>query len=328
MIVYVAVGPVPRHTQDALAQARRANPVEPIALLHDALPPGWRRFAAAHHVQLVDIAGLRPDARLEAFERRPDPRLRFRGGFWRHTTSRFFVLRAFMERERIDTATHLENDVLLYAPLAELAAWAPFDEPVLSTVFESPGRAIPSIVRIGARRYLDAFADFVLEVGDTEPTDDMFRFAAFRRARPGWVADLPTLPPPDVDRPGSSESLFASDAPPLPLPPGGWLFDGARFGQYLGGTDPRNSTRRLQRWLRWQQGDLRKPHGFINESCVDDPSRYYYGVTKPRGLAVPTLVSGGQHFPLANLHVHSKKLYRFTSAALNGMPIMLAQRPA
>lgn len=328
MIIFVALGHTPRYTRDALTQARQSNPAEPIVLLHEGHLAGWRRFASAARVHLVEIRDLRDDARLAAFQRRPESRLRFRGGFWQHATSRFFVLRAFMERERIDAATHLENDVLLYTPLADLAAWAPFCEPVLSTVFESPERAVANIVRIGARRCLDAFADFVLAQPEAGASDDMARVAAFRRARPEWVADLPTLPPHNIHRSDSTDSLFAVGLAPIPLPPGGWLFDGARFGQYLGGYDPRNSAWLLQRWSRWQRGDLRQPHGFINESCVDDPSRYDYCVIKPRGLAVPALVSEGRCFPLANLHVHSKKLHRFVSAALDGVPPSTEWSPA
>lgn len=319
MIIFVAIGHTPRYTRDALTQARQSNPGERIALLHEGAAAGWRRFAAAAKVDLFDIRYLRDDVRLAEFRRRSEPRLRFRSGFWQHTTSRFFVLRAFMERGRIDVATHLENDVLLYAPLIDLALWPPFCEPVLSTVFESPERAIPNVVRIGARRCLDAFADFVLAQSETGVSDDMARVAAFRRARPEWVADLPTLPPKHAHRSEWTDSLFAADVAPIPLPPGGWLFDGARFGQYLGGYDPRNSAWWLQRWSRWQRGDLRQPHGFVNERCVDDPSRYNYCVIKPTGLAVPAIVSKEHRFPLANLHVHSKNLHRFSSATLDGV---------
>jgi len=288
-----------------------------MVLVHDGLLAGWARFASRERVELCDVRELSTDARFRAFVRRPDSRRDFRGGFWRHTTSRFFVLRAFMEHARLDSATHLENDALIYAPLAELAGWFAVSAPGLSTVFESAGRAIPAIVHVGARLALDAFTDFVLEEPDAVQTDDMTRMAAFRRARPDLVADLPTLPPPDARQPDQTLSLFDAALPPIALPPGGWLFDGARFGQYLGGIDPRNSASRLQRWTRRQWGDLQHPHGYINESCTDDPSCYGYRVTSPLGIFVPAVVSGERTFPLAVLHVHSKKLERFTSAGLD-----------
>ena len=316
MIVFVALGGVPSHTREALAQARDANPGAPLVLLHDAPVPGWRSLAASRAVQLYDLAPLRRDPRLAAFYGRREPRSPFRSGFWQHTTGRFFALRAFMEREGIPALTHLENDVLLYVPLSEVAAWSPFAAPVLATVFESPGRAIPGIVRVGARRCLDDFTDFVLAEDEGNPSNDMERLAAFRRARPELVTDLPTVPPEPGRRAGATVSLFTAGAGSIPMPRGGWLFDGARFGQYLGGIDPRNSPRCLQRWLRWQRGRLGRPNGFVNESCTDDPSRYDYRVSRPAGLAVPALACAAGVFPLATLHVHSKKLDRFTSRRL------------
>ena len=324
MIIFVALGHTAHYVRDALGQARQSNPGSPIVLVHDGLLAGWARFASNARVDLCDVRELSTDARLKAFVRRPDSRRWFRGGFWRHTTSRFFVLRAFMEQARLDSATHLENDVLIYAPLADLAGWSPISGRALSTVFESAGRAIPAIVHVGARTSLDAFTDFVLREPHTLETDDMTRMAAFRRVRPDLVADLPTVPPPDPRHADRTASLFDDALPPIALPPGGWLFDGARFGQYLGGFDPRNSESRLQRWTRHQRGDLQHPHGYINESCTDDASRYGYRVTSPGGLSVPAVVSGEQAFPLATLHIHSKKLERFTSAAL-GVPT--ASRP-
>jgi hypothetical protein len=317
VIIFVALGRTARFVRHALRQARAANPATAIVLVHDGLLAGWGRFASRALVDLCDVREFSNDTRLRTFVRRPDPRRWFRNGFWRHTTSRFFVLRAFMEHARQDSATHLENDVLVYAPLAELTDWSPVSGCELSTVFESAGRAIPAIVHVGARHSLDAFTDFVLEEPEALETDDMTRMAAFRRARPDLVADLPTLPPPDAQRPDRTLSLFDRALPPIALPSGDWLFDGARFGQYLGGIDPRNSSRWIERWMRRQRGDLRHPHGYINESCTDDPSRYGYRVTSPRGLSAPAVVSGERTFPLATLHVHSKKLGRFTSAALD-----------
>jgi hypothetical protein len=324
MILFVAIGAVPRHVTDALAQARRADPDSPIVLLLEQPPRALCRRAEALRVDLADLAPLRRDDRWTAFDRRRDDRGRFRHGFWRHTTGRFFALRAFMEREGLDQATHLENDVLLYAPARAFGSSPAFCEPKLSTVFENATRAIPGIVHIGARAALDAFVDGIL----AEPAagravraqTDMERFATFRRAAPALVGDLPTLPPSTEDAPHDrTRSLFDPEAAPIPLSQGSWLFDGARFGQYLGGIDPRNERHLLARWLGRQHGSLDRPNGFINESCVDDPSQYQYGVLTPMSLSTPAVVVGSRSYPLATLHVHSKNLCRFVSGALEGL---------
>ncbi len=321
MIVFVAIGDVPPHVTDALTQARRADPDAPIVLLQDRAPRALRRRAAALGVELADLAALRHDDGWAAFDRRRDGRRRFRHGFWRHTTGRFFAIRAFMERESLDQATHLEHDVLLYTSEKTLGALPAFREPKLSTVFENSTRAIPGVVRIGARAALDAFVDGILaeQVSDgaSRHATDMERFAMFRRAAPTLVGDLPTLPPSDEDAVlQQTRSLFDPDAAPIPLPDDAWLFDGARFGQYLGGIDPRNERHPIARWLRHQHGTLDRPNGFINESCIDDPSQYQYGVLAHMALSAPAVFVGSRRYPLATLHVHSKKLDRFVSAAL------------
>lgn len=319
MIAFIAIGRAPDHVAHAVGQARAADRDAAIVLLADRAPSTVRRAAAAAHVDVIAIDALRRDERLTAFYRRSDGRRRFRGGFWQHTTGRFFVLRAFMDRERLEAITHLEHDVLLYAPERVIQGAACGREPSMATVFESADRAIPALVHVAARSALDTFVDDVLlETEDQRRhATDMQRFAIARRRHPGLVRDLPTQPPSDADAAAvTTRSLF--DDRPLPLPADGpaWLFDGARFGQYLGGIDPRNERGRLARWLRRQHGTLAQPNGFVNEACIDDPSGYRYGVGDVMGLPTPIVVAGSRTYPLATLHVHSKKLDRFVSGAL------------
>lgn len=315
MIVFVAIGRPPRHVGHAIAQARRADRDASIVLLHDDAREPLRSIARAHRVDCVDIAPLRRDERLSAFYRRPDGRRRFRRGFWQHTTGRFFVLRAFMDREHVDRATHLEHDVLLYAPERAIDRGAQ----ALATVFENSTRAVPGIVHVGGRPALDRFVDGILaeDAARARHTTDMERFAAARRSTPGLVVDLPTLPSHDGGGSHHTRSLFDDGAVRFEDDGPAWLFDGARFGQYLGGIDPRNERSRLVRWFGRQHGTLGQPNGFVNESCLDDPSQYRYGVTVHMGLSVPAVIVGARSHPLATLHVHSKRLDRFVSPALD-----------
>lgn len=61
---------------------------------------------------------------------------------------------------------------------------------------------------------------------------------------------------------------------------------------------------------------IQRPDGLINPSCVDRADRYTYRVAFEGGLAVPAVVAGGRTFPLAVLHLHSKRLREFTSRGL------------
>src|SRR6202030_1466060 len=80
MILFVAIGDVPPHVPDALAQARRADPDSPIVLLQERAPRALRGRAHALRVDLADLAPLRRDDRWVAFDRRRDGRRRFRQG--------------------------------------------------------------------------------------------------------------------------------------------------------------------------------------------------------------------------------------------------------
>jgi hypothetical protein len=74
------------------------------------------------------------------------------------------------------------------------------------------------------------------------------------------------------------------------------IFDGAALGQYLGGT----------------------PHGhqpgFVNETTVFNPSKLQFTwKTDALGRSVPYVRSKGAYFRVNNLHIHSKKLWKFVS---------------
>jgi len=71
------------------------------------------------------------------------------------------------------------------------------------------------------------------------------------------------------------------------------------MGQYLGGIDPihRNSA-----------------PGFINETCVFNPSHLtYVWWCDNKGRKVPFALYKGNLHKIANLHIHSKRLYEFNS---------------
>jgi hypothetical protein len=81
----------------------------------------------------------------------------------------------------------------------------------------------------------------------------------------------------------------------------GAIFDAAAIGQYLGGVDPRNAG----------GADTA---GFINETCIFDPSGYQYRWrTDSQGRRVPCAIDEGREYRVNNLHIHSKDLERFVS---------------
>ncbi|MFQ5677492.1 MAG: hypothetical protein ACE5G1_16505, partial [bacterium] len=75
------------------------------------------------------------------------------------------------------------------------------------------------------------------------------------------------------------------------------IFDAAALGQYLGGADPANGPS--------------KP-GFINESCVFNPSLLTFEwIYDEQGRRVPYATFENKRYRINNLHIHSKKLEWF-----------------
>jgi hypothetical protein len=76
-----------------------------------------------------------------------------------------------------------------------------------------------------------------------------------------------------------------------------WVFDGAAYGQYLGGEDPRNGT---------------KGPGFVNTDVDFRTDQFLYGWRADAGRRYPTLLDGrGKEWRIANLHIHCKRLADF-----------------
>jgi hypothetical protein len=79
---------------------------------------------------------------------------------------------------------------------------------------------------------------------------------------------------------------------------GGYIFDAAAIGQYVGGVDPRNCP-----------GDTR---GFVNETCVikyADEGTIIWKTDGDDDVKRPFLHRKNQQIiPIFNLHIHSKTL--------------------
>ncbi len=83
---------------------------------------------------------------------------------------------------------------------------------------------------------------------------------------------------------------------------GGYIFDAAAIGQYVGGVDPRNTP-----------GDTR---GFVNETCVikyADEGEIMWTTEDASGFRKPFLKIKGNNtkVPIFNLHIHSKNLHLY-----------------
>lgn len=307
-LMFIHLGPsLPAWLPDTLAQARLVHG-GPILLVAeraalDAAPP---LNATLHALEELGLS-----ERQAAFRRASTLDRDFRGGFWNHTTERFFVLERAMERLATGPVAHLENDVLLYANTAALAPKLAALYPTLAATFDNDRRCVPGFVYAANAAALGPLTDFILKVMDWARTlppqqrggiNDMSLLGGLRLRVPGAMDALPIVPP---DYPGPLKSsaghiaadptLFARHFTEL-----GMVFDAAALGQFLGGVDPRNASGPTQ--------------GFVNESCVFDPRLLQPRMAMFEGLRRPVIQTPSGIHPVANLHVHAKTMMPFLSA--------------
>lgn len=223
----------------------------------------------------------------------------FRDGFWISTTSRFFYIQRFMELFQITNAFHMENDIMLYEDLASICN--NLDTKFMYMVQDNPKRVIPSIIYIPNDSILKDLTTYILQKYDSSS---------------GFLNDMDLLG--TYLNKKHFPFTFENNA-------GFLIFDGAAIGQYLGGVDPNNlptqPTEREEQLKRMNNPSK----GFVNESSVfkitnGNPSFFRKDVFLEHLRVTVQLIyaqqqQGEQHEikQVANLHIHSKQLYQFSS---------------
>ena len=211
-----------------------------------------------------------------------------------------------MNQAGLSLVFHLENDVMLYADLqATLPVFARC-YPAMAATFDAPKRCVPGFVYARNRETPARLTRFIVEVAaaSKKTPNDMALLAGFRATFGENV--LGTLPIIPDGCPHIADERLGKDAQRAAV---FWnhfnefdaIFDAAAIGQYLGGVDPRNA------------GGANTV-GFINETCIFDPSCYRYGWQMDSlGRRIPFAMDQGRCYRLNNLHIHSKALERFVS---------------
>lgn len=305
-IVFVHIGPaLPVYLKIALAQARRFTDGD-IWLVASAQALKGSALGPDPDLRAVSCEALGLSDVHRQFHRVATLDRDFRDGFWLHTTERFFYLETLMEGAGLSHVFHLENDVMLYADLQDLLPVFDRYYPAMAATFDAPGRCVPGFVYARNRGAVERLTRFIVAVfATTDRTpNDMALLAGFRSTFGNNALDtLPVVPAgcphlvterlgPGPGRPSAFWNRFEQF---------GSIFDAAAMGQYLGGVDPRNTGGK-------------DTVGFVNETCIFDPSRYQYQWRMDgRGRRIPFAVDNGGAYRVNNLHIHSKGLDRFAS---------------
>lgn len=305
-IVFIHLGPeIPSYLPTAIDQARLFNPDIPIYLLANKtalkeLPQGLKKSGA----KCISCESLPQSKAHKRFKAQSKLDKKFRHGFWTFTTERFFYLTAFLKHHQLSNVFHLENDVMLYANLNELLpTFKRYYPNMIGALFDNDERCIPSLLYIANTKPMEYFTRFISKKRGKSNNDMKFLSDFKKKYHKKWIDCLPILPPEYTQDhelisasglKGGDPSHFIQHFESFQS-----IFDAAAFGQYLGGIDPRNGE---------------SEPGFINESCIFNPSDFEFRWEEDsQGRKIPIVIYNGQALKINNLHIHSKNLKKFES---------------
>jgi len=302
-IVFIHIGSqIPGYADTALSQAREFNPECPIILL--ANKEAIQEFASksqSRNITYVAVESLSQTKDHKRFIKRSTLDKGFREGFWTYTSERFLYLNDYMNQNKSKNVFHMEYDNMLYADLNALLPIFTGNYKGIAATFDNDQRCIPGFIYFRDRNSMSDlaryFADHV-HLG----YNDMEMIAHYKVEKGSdYVEHLPIIMTEyattnalvsPMGHTGKNPlkyclhySLFQS------------IFDAAAIGQFLGGIDPRNGP---------------SVPGFINESCIFNPSALIYVWEEDaNGRRVPYALYGQSKCRINNLHIHSKKLNQF-----------------
>jgi hypothetical protein len=292
----------------ALTQARTFNAC-PIALIAESAALAQANLPKSLDIAAYALEDIGVSEKHEIFlEISPLDRA-FRGGFWTHTTERFFAIESAIEKYSLKNVVHLENDVLLYCDLNLVVPKLFRLYCGIAATFDNDTRCVPGIMYIPDAGAIGKLTDYILtalqtpmSVREVANINDMALLGSYRLLGATAIDHLPIIPPDYPAELRSASGHVAADASCYSknFDTLGMIFDAAALGQYLGGIDPRN--------------DRRPSHGFVNESCLFDPRLLKVRMARDaRGLVVPVVETASGIHPVANLHIHSKNPAPFLS---------------
>ena len=223
---------------------------------------------------------------------------KFRNGFWISTTARFYYIGSLIKIFNLKNVFHIENDVMLYETIDNLYDYIDkikdkikSKDEKICMVQDSPDRVIPSILFFPNTNSIDELTQYITM---TIKSSDKF------------INDMNIL--------GSFKNKYC-----LPIFPDftkSIVFDGAAIGQYLGGVDYKNLPGGES--VKYDNPSI----GFVNETSDINCTDYDFLKTHIilDHLNIPIKVNMIQNLDdekslhqIANLHIHSKQLYQFSS---------------
>lgn len=193
-----------------------------------------------------------------------DRRQFFRNNFWFTTKARLMLLPEFMRKTKIERVLHIENDVWIHPSFP----FRLFEDSSKPLAFPSvgDGRGIASTLMINGKAGRELLIRSCLKW--PKSTDMEILGKILREEMDVWQL--------------ASTNLLKDDKQ------NEWIFDGAKLGMYLFGSDPRNIKGIIKRFEKSPMGGLeRGQHLILNDKEL-------------------ILKTGNADLRIASLHIHSK----------------------
>ena len=303
-IVFIHIGKeLPDYLETAVKQARLFNRCNIVVVGNaSALSPKQWIFEE-YGAHCVFCESLHRTGDHAAFLRYSPLDAKISNGFWRNTSERFFYLQEVMNDLNLSDVVHLENDNMLYVDVESLIPIFRDHYPPIAMVLDNDERCVPSFVYVADASAMNHLARFMGDAAPAGKTDMEILACYFKAFGRSYSDQLPIIMGAYVsEQPLRSqmghlakdclsyckhEDLFLS------------LFDGAAFGQYLGGLDPRYFD---------------PQPGYVSERCLFNSSLLSYRwKVDAEGRKVPYAAYKDCEYRINNLHIHSKNLEQFSS---------------
>ena len=300
-IVFVHIGSaLPNYANVAFSQAKLFNPNCPIFIL----AKGTVLQKLEQENKLNGYTGINYEDLIMTPEHKQfienDART---DNFWRYTSERFLYLYDFITQYNLKDVFHLEYDNMLYIDLETLLPVFQKHYPGIGATFDNDIRCIPGFVYLSNPNAAQKLANcFMRHVSNR--LNDMQIIALFKQESPSLIDHLPIITPQYIQ-----DHPLISPMNHIPCDKSKYMqnidlflsiFDAAALGQFLGGTDTIHAGGGIP--------------GFINESCVFNPSLLSYEwIADEKGRLIPYAIYDHTKFRINNLHIHSKNLVSFHS---------------
>jgi len=291
--ILIHMGPIfPEHVNTCIRQIRKWNPDAHIVFIADEV-----HRDKVIECEFVPLESVQCGVKRVTFQERCILDSNFRGGFWKYSTERFFVLEDYLQQSGISECIHLENDNMIYFNAEQMLPTLRKEYTGLAAPYLGRGELTFGILYVKNTLALHDMNVFILGLSHTGDNEMRLgcRFFLMNHEEADF---LPTVSNECEIR--DSDYVFATAHGEAFR--GVW--DAAAYGQYLGGIDERNGGGRQV--------------GFVNETCAfrTDQFEFTWALSASGdgdGLKYPRAHRHGHSWPIYILHIHSKKLDEFVS---------------